>query len=87
DIPSELRYLHTHELGPILHGDLNGTNVLVSSDHQALLADFGLSTMRSCTFSMTVELPCGGSLAWMAPELLKGNDASVTSDIRAFAMI
>ncbi|KAL4078144.1 hypothetical protein V8B97DRAFT_1221494 [Scleroderma yunnanense] len=43
--------------------------------------------MRSCTFSMTVELPCGGSLAWMAPELLKGNDASVTSDIRAFAMI
>lgn len=54
-----LNYLHCH---PIFHGDLKGTNVLISDDGRALLCDFGLSFLVTSTFSMTVECRRGGSL-------------------------
>lgn len=61
DIASGLCYLHSHELG-VVHGDLKGFNVLVSSNRRALLTDFGLSTLNISTFSMTVDPKMGFSL-------------------------
>ncbi|KAL4081283.1 hypothetical protein V8B97DRAFT_3298 [Scleroderma yunnanense] len=45
--------------GPILYGELKG----------ALLTDFGFSTLKTCMYSMTVEMCCEGMLLWMAPVL------------------
>lgn len=86
DIAAGLGYLHGHKLGPILHGDLKGANILVSNDGRALLADFGFSTLSTCTFSLTVETHSGGTIAWIAPEILDGHKMSVGSDIWAFGM-
>lgn len=86
DIAAGLCYLHSHRLGPILHGDLKGPNILISNDGRALLADFGLSTLRTCTFSLTIEARSGGTIAWIAPEILDGKGISVGSDIWAFGM-
>ncbi|KAI6104522.1 kinase-like domain-containing protein [Pisolithus croceorrhizus] len=61
DIASGLYYLHSHELGPVVHGDLKGLNVLVSSDRRAVLSDFGLTTLSVSTFNMTVDAIRGGS--------------------------
>ncbi|KAG6328720.1 hypothetical protein ID866_10368 [Astraeus odoratus] len=55
-----LKYLHSHELGPIFHGDLKGENAMVSDDGHAMLADFGLSCLKTSTFSMTVDMAPGG---------------------------
>ncbi|KAJ7858294.1 hypothetical protein B0H13DRAFT_2076187 [Mycena leptocephala] len=61
-----LAYLHSNN---VVHGDLCGRNILIDKDGRALLADFGLAgfidhdtTNRSSTR--------GGSIRWMAPELL-----------------
>ncbi|KAI6158414.1 kinase-like domain-containing protein [Pisolithus thermaeus] len=86
DIASGLSYLHNHELGPVVHGDLKGFNVLVSRDHRALLTDFGLSTLNVSSFKMTVDAIRGGSYHWMAPELLDDCAASMESDVWAFGM-
>lgn len=86
DIASGLHYLHSHELGPIVHGNLKGSNVLVSSDRRALLTDFGLSTLNISTFNMTFDAIRGGSSHWMAPELLDDGPASIASDVWAFGM-
>lgn len=86
DIASGLYYLHSHELGPIVHGDLKGSNVLVSSDHRALLTDFGFSTLNISTFNMTFDAIRVCSSPWMAPELLDGGSASIASDVWAFGM-
>ncbi|KAG6332128.1 hypothetical protein ID866_6965 [Astraeus odoratus] len=86
DIANGLHYLHGHVSGPIFHGDLKGLNVLVSNDHRALLADFGFSELVDSSFDMTVELPWGGSLPWMAPERLEYADVSAASDVWAFGM-
>ncbi|KAG6326534.1 hypothetical protein ID866_12555, partial [Astraeus odoratus] len=86
DIANGLHYLHTHELGPIIHGDLKGMNVLVSNDHRALLADFGFSTLTKSSFKMNASPPRGGSFSWMAPELLNEYNTSVAGDIWAYGM-
>lgn len=86
DIASGLYYLHSHEFGPIVHGNLKGSNVLVSSDRRALLTDFGLSTLNIPTLNLTFDAIRGGSLHWMAPELLGDGPASIASDVWAFGM-
>ncbi|KAI6006159.1 WD40 repeat-like protein [Pisolithus marmoratus] len=86
DIANGLHYLHSHELGPVVHGDLKGLNVLVSGDRRGLLSDFGLATLNVSSFNMTTDAIRGGSYHWMAPELLDDFPASTASDAWAFGM-
>ena len=70
-------------------------NVLISSDNQALLTDFGLSFLANSSFSLSAPIKAGGKWPWMAPEMLddgvNGNDgvhrqASAAGDVWSFAM-
>jgi len=68
-------------------------NVLISSSGQPLLADFGLSYVVSSIASMSFGTlnRGGGTLRWMAPELLvDAEDAiipTIESDIWAYGMV
>lgn len=86
DIASGLYYLHNHELGPIVHGNLKGSNVLISSNRRALLTDFGASTLHSSTFSMSVDAIQQNSFRWAAPEVLNDCPASMEAEVWAFGM-
>ncbi|KAG6327803.1 hypothetical protein ID866_11286 [Astraeus odoratus] len=86
DIASGLQYLHTHELGPIIHSDIKGSNVLISDDHRALLSGFHCSTLAgNSAFNTGVDPPRGG-IRWMAPEILEDFDPSSATDVWAFGM-
>ncbi|KAJ7353601.1 kinase-like domain-containing protein [Mycena albidolilacea] len=65
EIAQGLEYLHSRN---IVHGDLRGANILITQDWSACLADFGLSIFSDAT--STTSTNRGGSLYWMAPELL-----------------
>ncbi|KAK7027400.1 hypothetical protein VNI00_015236 [Paramarasmius palmivorus] len=76
DIASGLA--HLHDLN-IIHGDLKGTNVVITQSHRACITDFGSSRMVDSPF-----LSCSqkaGSVRWSAPEVLKGNLTTKESDI------
>ncbi|KAJ6476149.1 kinase-like domain-containing protein [Mycena sanguinolenta] len=64
EIAQGLQYLHARN---IVHGDLRGANILINDDWSACLADFGLSGFSDSNSSTSAR---GGSLYWMAPELL-----------------
>lgn len=66
--------VHLHQFG-VIHGDLKGANILVSDDGMLQLTDFGLAIMRDTTiqFSRSSNVT-GGTVRWMAPELLFGSE-------------
>lgn len=64
-----LNYLHTRS-PPVVHRDIKSSNVLVGQDFCLKLADFGCSTCDDITTSFSTV----GSVLWMAPEVIRGDD-------------
>ncbi|XP_012880763.1 PREDICTED: receptor-interacting serine/threonine-protein kinase 3 isoform X1 [Dipodomys ordii] len=81
-----MSYLHDLEL---LHRDLKPSNVLLDSELHAKLADFGLSRFQGKSLSGAGSLESGGTLAYLAPELLANvnQKASKASDIYSFGIL
>lgn len=77
-----LAYLHG---AGFVHGDMKGTNILVSDDVHVLLCDFGLTKLASS--STTTSLKSAGSLRWQSPELWEADQSKTyASDTYAFGM-
>merc|ERR1711879_970510 len=69
DLLEGLEYLHSRS-PPVVHRDIKSNNVLVGQDFCLKLADFGCSKCDDMTTSFTTV----GSVLWMAPEVIRGQD-------------
>ncbi len=74
-----------HEAG-ILHRDIKPANVLLSSDGRARLTDFGIAHPADAT-RLTQTGHLIGTIRYLAPELLQGEEPSVRSDLYAFGVL
>ncbi|KAG6329715.1 hypothetical protein ID866_9375 [Astraeus odoratus] len=81
-----LHYLHNYQPNAVIHGDLQGVNVLISANDQALLTDFGLSLLANSSFSLSTPHSSGGTMNWMAPEIFDGEEVTFASDVWEFGM-
>lgn len=93
EVAEGLHYLHLYG---VVHGDLKGTNVLISRNGHARLSDYGLMPIQSNHAFMVAATPgVVGISRWLAPELIdpprkKGYQqppATEQADIFAFAML
>ncbi len=88
DIMCGLSYLASKN---IVHGDLKSSNVLIGDDLHAVITDFGMSRIIRSANSAggrgSTSVGGGGTVAWMAPEVIRGGRASFASDVYAAGII
>jgi TolB-like protein/Tfp pilus assembly protein PilF len=69
----------------VVHRDLKSTSVIVSEEGYAKIADFGLAgTVEGAN---GVELPAGGTFAYMSPEQARGEAVDHRTDIWSFGVL
>ena len=76
-----IAYLHRHG---IIHRDLKPDNIIVVGS-QVKVLDFGLSTSRQAVARN--EAGWGGTVSYMAPEVLRGEPPSERCDLYSFGMV
>ena len=82
-VASGLARAHEHGL---VHRNLKPSNVLVTSDGQARILDFGMGTLDDRTRAHGDATPAG-LLAYRAPEQLRGEPADLRADVWSLGVI
>jgi serine/threonine-protein kinase len=83
EVGSALDALHA---AGVVHRDVKPSNILVDAERGALLTDFGLAKGRDySTVTRTGQLL--GTLDYIAPEILRGDEPSPSTDIYALACV
>ncbi len=84
---------HAHDRG-IVHRDLKSANIAIGRDQRPKILDFGvarrlttLDVERATQSHDSVENAIVGTLAYMAPEVLRGDGSDARSDIWALGVI
>jgi hypothetical protein len=86
---------YAHERG-VIHGDLKGLNILVTSEGNIKLLDFGLgrriprqgiAEVTSSRLPLAEGGATAGTLPYLAPEVLRGDATSLESDVWALGVL
>ncbi|QRV99412.1 Tyrosine kinase catalytic domain protein [Ceratobasidium sp. AG-Ba] len=83
-VANSLAYLH---LSGTVHGDVKGSNILVSANGTTKLTDFGTTKLQDYTLNFTATTSGSGfSTRYTPPEVLKGGPQTTGSDVFALGM-
>ncbi|KAF8876460.1 kinase-like domain-containing protein [Mucidula mucida] len=80
EIAQGIQYLHSKF---VVHGDIKGLNILIDEQWHPRLADFGLTIWADVSKQDTTQR--GGTVRWMAPELLHPTSFGQEDSQRTFA--
>ncbi|KAA8531399.1 hypothetical protein F0562_006105 [Nyssa sinensis] len=82
-----IEYLHGYACPPVIHRDIKSSNILIDEEHNARVADFGLSLLGPANSnSPLAELPAG-TLGYLDPEYYRLHYLTTKSDVYSFGVL
>ncbi|KAK4483114.1 hypothetical protein RD792_010293 [Penstemon davidsonii] len=88
DIAHAVTYLHTYTDPPIIHRDIKSSNILITENFRAKVADFGfarLGTEDSLATHISTQIK--GTAGYLDPEYLKTYQLTEKSDVYSFGVL
>ena len=76
---------HAHRMG-VLHRDIKPANIMVTGEGVVKVTDFGIARMLNAA-RMTREGRIIGTLEYIAPERIKGEEADIRSDLYSAGVV
>lgn len=87
-VASALHYLHNEYEQKVVHRDLKASNILLDSDFNARLGDFGLARALDNEKTSYAELEgIPGTMGYIAPECFHTGKATRQSDVYGFGAV
>jgi serine/threonine protein kinase/Tol biopolymer transport system component len=74
-----------HQRG-IVHRDIKSENIMINTRKQVKVMDFGLAKLRG-SLKLTKASSTLGTLGYMAPEQIQGNEADARADLFSFGVV
>ncbi|CAA2982443.1 serine threonine- kinase CDL1-like [Olea europaea subsp. europaea] len=82
-----LEYLHCKANPPVIYRDLKSSNILLDSDFNAKLSDFGLAKLGPVGDNTHVSTRVMGTYGYCAPEYAMSGKLTLKSDIYSFGVV
>ncbi|CAN8260189.1 unnamed protein product [Cochlearia groenlandica] len=82
-----LEYLHDKANPPVIYRDLKAANILLDSDFNAKLSDFGLAKLGPVGDKQHVSSRVMGTYGYCAPEYQRTGQLTIKSDVYSFGVV